>query len=156
MGNGGQIGDGMGDVVGKRRAAIVDTDARIAGGEQHGAARFEVIWVVDRPEQVAADQRNCLVTIQVAASVALFVGAGFNGVYQCVESGAGGDLGGTAMVSSGSRMAMSGFSSSPQAQTFIFSLLEKTEMLVTSDPVPAVVGMAIIGSRLAGSGVSQS
>ena len=51
---------------------------------------------------------------------------------------------------------MSGLISSPQAQTLIFCELVKTATRVTSAPVPAVVGMAMIGRRFLGNGTAAN
>ena len=46
----------MADIVGDRRAAIVDGDAGEAGAEQHLAARFDVAGLLHRRFQCAGDQ----------------------------------------------------------------------------------------------------
>ena len=59
-------------------------------------------------------------------------------------------------MSVGSSSARSARSSSPQAQTFSFLALVKTETRVVSDPVPAVVGTQMRGSPSRGSGFFAS
>ena len=48
----------MGDVVGECGSAIVDADAGIGRGEQHGAARLDIIAVAERAYEIAGDERN--------------------------------------------------------------------------------------------------
>ena len=59
-------------------------------------------------------------------------------------------------VNSGSRIACANIRSSPQNHDFDPSDVEITEVRVTSEPVPAVVGMAIAGRPFVGRGCAAN
>ncbi len=153
MGHVGERAEGVADGVGDSGAAAVDRQA----GEQrrllHRPAGVDVARhrggevVEHEPDRVA--RRGGDDRVRPAP------GDGLDGVDERVETGGGGDVGRHRRRRGGVEDDRLGSSSSPHVHTLRPRPSVSTHVRVTSEPVPAVVGMATIG-RPAGSGWAPS
>ena len=93
---------------------------------------------------------------KIVAGGAPRVGAGFDRVRRASSPVACRDLGRHSQSKFGIENDGVGLELRPPGPDFLPWASANTEIPVTSEPVPAVVGTAITGRRFAGSGVSQS
>ena len=140
--------EGMGNVVRHRGRAVVDRDAGVGGTEQHAAARRRD--PADRVPPSRARPRSARARRGHRGR------SRRGGGHWCWLRAHARRRPGRSMRSApraGSRSApgrgstRSGLVSAPQTQTFLPALLVKMLVEENSEPVPAVVGMQILGDR---------